>query len=135
MKKVDHVGIAVSSLQDSLVLYTEKLGMTHVRTEVVESQGVNVAFIDAGNLTIELLEPRNQESPIAKFIEKRGQGLHHIAYKVESVDCRIEELKKHGIRFIEEQPKKGAGGAQIAFMHPKSTDGVLMELCEKKEEL
>ncbi len=135
MNKVDHIGIAVSSLQESIALYTEKLGMQHIKTEAVYSQGVNVAFIDAGNVKIELLEPINRESPIAKFIEKRGQGIHHIAYKVSNIENRIAEIKEKGIQLINENPTAGAGGAQVAFMHPKSTGGVLMEICEKKEEL
>ena len=133
MKKVDHIGIAVSSLADALVLYTEQLGMLHVKTETVESQGVNVAFLDAGNIMIELLEPINPDSPVATFIKKRGQGIHHIAYGVENINWRIEEMKESGIQMIDNVPKPGAGGAQIAFMHPKSTGGVLMELCEKGE--
>jgi methylmalonyl-CoA/ethylmalonyl-CoA epimerase len=134
VKKVDHIGIAVTSLDESISLYTEQLGMIYVKTESVESQGVNVAFIDAGNIKIELLEPTSPDSPIAKFIEKRGQGLHHIAYSVENIEGRIADMKEHGIQMINETPKMGAGGAQVAFMHPKSTGGVLMELCEKREE-
>ncbi|OLN23301.1 methylmalonyl-CoA epimerase [Domibacillus antri] len=135
MKKVDHIGIAVASLEESMVLYTEQLGMKHMKTETVKSQGVTVAFIDAGNIKIELLEPTGPDSPIAKFIEKRGQGIHHIAYSVQNIEDRITEMKERGIQMINETAKPGAGGAQVAFMHPKSTGGVLMELCEKKEEL
>ncbi|OMP67734.1 methylmalonyl-CoA epimerase [Domibacillus epiphyticus] len=135
MKKVDHIGIAVASLEESMALYTEQLGMTHMKTETVESQGVNVAFIDAGNMKIELLEPTSPDSPIAKFLEKRGQGIHHIAYSVQNIESRIAEMKERGIQMINESPKLGAGGAHVAFMHPKSTGGVLMELCEKKEEI
>lgn len=134
MKKVDHIGIAVTSLEESISLYTEQLGMVHVKTESVESQGVVVAFIDAGNIKIELLEPTTDDSPIAKFIASRGQGIHHIAYSVGHIEDRIADMKERGIRMINETPKTGAGGAQIAFMHPKSTGGVLMELCEKGEE-
>ncbi|OKL38051.1 methylmalonyl-CoA epimerase [Domibacillus mangrovi] len=134
MKKVDHIGIAVASLDESISLYTEQLGMTYVKTELVKSQGVNVAFIDAGNIKIELLEPTSPDSPIAKFIASRGQGIHHIAYSVEHIEARIADIKKRGIQMINEIPKPGAGGAQVAFMHPKSTGGVLMELCEKGEE-
>lgn len=135
MKKVDHIGIAVVSLQESLVLYTEQLGMIHMKTEMVASQGVTVAFLDAGNIKLELLEPTGPDSPVSKFIEKRGQGIHHIAYKVEDIEERIAEIKDKGIQMINDVPKPGAGGASVAFMHPKSTGGVLMELCEKKEEL
>ncbi|OES44425.1 methylmalonyl-CoA epimerase [Domibacillus iocasae] len=135
MKKVDHIGIAVVSLQESLVLYTEQLGMIHMKTEMVASQGVTVAFLDAGNIKLELLEPTGPDSPVSKFIEKRGQGIHHIAYKVEDIEERIAEIKDKGIQMINDVPKPGAGGASVAFMHPKSTGGVLMELCEKKEEI
>ncbi|MET1031773.1 methylmalonyl-CoA epimerase [Domibacillus tundrae] len=135
MKKVDHIGIAVLSMQESLVLYTEQLGMMHMKTETVASQGVTVAFLDAGNIKLELLEPTGPDSPVAKFIEHRGQGIHHIAYKVENIEERIAEIKDKGIQMINDVPKPGAAGASVAFMHPKSTGGVLMELCEKKEEL
>lgn len=135
MKKVDHIGIAVASLDESISLYTEQLGMTHVKTELVKSQGVNVAFIDAGNIKIELLEPTSPDSPIAKFIASRGQGIHHIAYSVEHIEDRIADMKERGIQMINEIPKPGAGGARVVFMHPKSTGGVLMELCEKGEGL
>jgi methylmalonyl-CoA/ethylmalonyl-CoA epimerase len=135
MKKVDHIGIAVVSLQESLVLYTEQLGMLHMKTEMVASQGVTVAFLDAGNIKLELLEPTGPDSPVAKFIEHRGQGIHHIAYKVENIEERIAEIKDKGIQMINDVPKPGAAGASVAFMHPKSTGGVLMELCEKKEEI
>ncbi|MCP3763262.1 methylmalonyl-CoA epimerase [Domibacillus sp. A3M-37] len=135
MKKVDHIGIAVLSLKESLVLYTEQLGMVHMKTETVASQGVTVAFLDAGNIKLELLEPTGPDSPVAKFIEHRGQGIHHIAYKVENIEERMAEIKDKGIQMINDVPKPGAAGASVAFMHPKSTGGVLMELCEKKEEL
>ncbi|WP_046173781.1 methylmalonyl-CoA epimerase [Domibacillus indicus] len=135
MKKVDHIGIAVSSLEESLPLYTEVFGMKHVKTELVETQGVAVAFLDGGNVKLELLEPASPDSPIAKFIERRGQGIHHIALKVKNIEERIVEMKEKGIQMIDNAPKPGAGGASIAFMHPKSTGGVLMELCEKREEL
>jgi methylmalonyl-CoA/ethylmalonyl-CoA epimerase len=99
--------------------------------EEVESEQVKVAFLKIGDARIELLEPTSNESAIAKFIEKRGEGIHHVALGVEEIQARIDELKAQGIQFIQETPKKGAGGANIAFMHPKSAHGVLVELCEK----
>ncbi|WP_309087611.1 methylmalonyl-CoA epimerase [Domibacillus sp.] len=131
MNKVDHIGIAVSSLEAALLLYTGKLGMTHIKTETVASQKVRVAFIDAGNVKLELLEPAAPDSPIARFIQKRGPGIHHIAFNVKDIETRIAEMKSRGIEMIQEEPVAGAGGAKIAFMHPKSTGSVLMEMCEK----
>lgn len=132
VKKVDHIGIAVQSIHDSLPFYTEKLGAKYLREEIVSSQQVKVAFLDVGNTKFELLEPTSDKSPIAKFIEKRGEGIHHIALGVESIEKRIEEMKEKGIQMIDEAPRQGAGGNAIAFMHPKSTRGILFELCEKR---
>ena len=132
MKKVDHIGIAVKSLDATLPFYTDILGFTCTAIEEVASEYVRVAFLDANNVKIELLESLNPQSAIAKFIEKRGEGIHHIAFGVESIESRIEELKQKGIRMINDSPKQGAGGAMVAFMHPKSGQGVLYELCEKK---
>ncbi|WP_066372437.1 methylmalonyl-CoA epimerase [Neobacillus fumarioli] len=133
IKKVDHIGIAVKSLEAALPFYTDVLGLPLVRIEEVESQKVRVAFIEAGQTKLELLEPVSNESAVAKFIEKRGEGIHHVALGVESIEARISEMQERGIRMIDETPRPGAGGAQIAFMHPKSALGVLFELCEKKE--
>lgn len=130
MEKVDHIGIAVKSIEASLPFYTEMLALTLIKTETVKNQGVAVAFIDAGNVKLELLEPLNDDSPIAKFIEKKGEGIHHIAFKVEGIDQRITELKEEGIRFISDHPKPGAGGANVAFMHPAQAHGVLYEICD-----
>ncbi|KZZ86200.1 MULTISPECIES: methylmalonyl-CoA epimerase [Bacillaceae] len=132
IKKVDHIGIAVTSIQNSLPFYEATLGMKLIGEEEVPSQLVKVAFLDAGNQKIELLEPTSSDSPVAKFIEKRGEGIHHVAYKVENIAARIEELKTQGINMIDHTPRLGAGGAAIAFLHPKSTGGTLTELCEKK---
>jgi methylmalonyl-CoA/ethylmalonyl-CoA epimerase len=133
IKKVDHIGIAVKSLEAALPFYTDVLGLPLLRIEEVDSQKVKVAFIQAGETKLELLEPVSSESAVAKFIEKRGEGIHHVALGVESIEARISEMKEKGIRMIDEEPRPGAGGAQIAFMHPKSASGVLVELCEKKE--
>lgn len=132
IKKVDHIGIAVKSLEAALPFYTEVLRLPLIKIEEVDSQKVKVAFIQAGETKLELLEPTSGESAVAKFIEKRGEGIHHVALGVSSIKERIAELKEKGIRMVDEQPRPGAGGADIAFMHPKSASGVLFELCEKK---
>ncbi|MFJ5757915.1 methylmalonyl-CoA epimerase [Neobacillus sp. NPDC093182] len=132
IKKVDHIGIAVRSLETTLPFYTEVLKLPLLGIEEVESQKVRVAFLKAGETKIELLEPTTVESTIAQFIEKRGEGMHHIALGVNSIEERIIEMKEKGIRMIDEEPRIGAGGAHIAFMHPNSASGVLVELCEKK---
>lgn len=132
IKKVDHIGIAVRSLENALPFYTEVLNLPLLGIEIVESQKVKVAFLKAGETKLELLEPTSAESTIASFIEKRGEGIHHVAIGVESIEARIKEMKENGIRMIDEHARPGAGGADIAFMHPKSTSGVLFELCEKR---
>lgn len=131
VKKVDHIGIAVRSIEKSLPFYTDVLGLPFLGIEEVESEQVKVAFLQAGEAKLELLEPLSPESAVAKFIEKRGEGIHHVALGVEDITERIRELKEHGIRMIQDAPKRGAGGALVAFMHPKSTGGVLYELCER----
>ncbi|MCM3704612.1 MULTISPECIES: methylmalonyl-CoA epimerase [Cytobacillus] len=132
IKKVDHIGIAVRSIDKALPFYTETLKLEFLGIEEVDSQGVKVAFIKAGETKLELLEPTSEESPIAKFIEKRGEGLHHVALGVDSIQERINEMKEQGIRMLQDEPKIGADGAHVAFMHPKSTGGILYEFCEKK---
>ncbi|NMD70219.1 methylmalonyl-CoA epimerase [Bacillus sp. DNRA2] len=131
VKKVDHIGIAVKSLQDHLSFYTETLGLHLESIEEVPTQRVKVAFIHVGETKLELLEPTSDDSPIAKFIEKRGEGIHHVALGVTSIKERIEEMKEKGIRMIDDEPRPGAHGTKVAFMHPKSTGGVLYEFCEK----
>lgn len=132
IKKVDHIGIAVKSLDKTLPFYTEVLRLELLGIEEVESEKVKVAFLKAGETKLELLEPTAEDGPIAKFIEKRGEGIHHVALGVESIQERINEMKSKGIAMIQDKPKTGAGGALVAFMHPKSTGGVLYEFCEKK---
>ncbi|MCA1025567.1 methylmalonyl-CoA epimerase [Cytobacillus kochii] len=132
IKKIDHIGIAVRSLAQSLPFYTETLQLPLLGIEEVKSEGIKVAFIQIGEMKLELLEPQTDESAVAKFIAKRGEGLHHVALGVHSIQERIEEMKTKGIQMIQDQPKMGAGGASVAFMHPKSTGSVLYELCEKK---
>ncbi|MGE6488550.1 methylmalonyl-CoA epimerase [Paenisporosarcina sp. NPDC076898] len=131
MKKVDHIGIAVKNLDETIPYYTEILGLTVLKIEEVASEMVRVAFIDAGNVKLELLEPMSEQSAIHTFIEKKGEGIHHIAFGVEGIEERMNELREKGVRILNEQPKIGAGGAQVAFLHPKSSYGVLYELCDK----
>ncbi|MDN3426765.1 methylmalonyl-CoA epimerase [Microbacterium sp. APC 3898] len=132
MKKVDHIGIAVRDLNAVLPYYTDTLGLPLMKIEEVESQKVRVAFIDAGNVKLELLEAMDDQSAIYKFLEKKGEGIHHIAFGVENIEQRMEELRDKGIRLLSDKPNPGAGGAMVAFLHPKSSNGVLYELCEKE---
>ena len=129
--KVDHIGIAVSNLEESLKLYTDTLGLKLHGTETVEEQKVKVAFLPLGDTELELLESTAPDGPIAKFIENKGQGMQHIAFKVDNIEKALAELKEKGVRLIDETPRYGAGGAKIAFLHPKSTNGVLVELCQR----
>ncbi|MFX3623124.1 MAG: methylmalonyl-CoA epimerase [Ectobacillus sp.] len=132
MKKIDHIGIAVRSLEETLPFYTDVLQLELLGVEEVASQQVKVAFLKLGESKLELLEPLSAESPIAQFIAKRGEGIHHVALGVSSIEERIQELKQKGVHMIDETPRLGAANAHIAFMHPKSAHGVLYELCEKK---
>ncbi len=134
VKKVDHIGIAVKSIERSLPFYTDILRLPLLHIEQIASQKVKVAFIQAGETKLELLEPISEDSTIAKFIEKRGEGIHHVALGVDSIEERIQEMKENGIRMIDEKSRPGAHGTQVAFMHPKSTGGVLFEFCQKKGE-
>lgn len=129
--KLDHIGIAVSDLNESLKIYTDLLGMKLHGTETVEEQKVKTAFLPIGDTEIELLESTAPDGPIGKFIEARGQGIQHIAFKVDDIEAALAELKARGVRLIDEKPRYGAGGAKIAFLHPKATGGVLIELCQK----
>ena len=130
VKSVNHIGIAVRSLDEQKAHYEETLGLEFEGFEDVPSQKVRVAFFRAGDVRIELLEPTDPESAVAKFLEKRGEGLHHVAYTVDDIKARISELQESGLRMIDQEPRPGAHHMQIAFMHPKSTFGVLTELCE-----
>lgn len=129
--KVDHIGIAVKDLDEALKFYEGILGIKVEGVEVVEEQKVRTAFLPIGDTEIELLESTEDGGPIQKFIEKRGEGIQHIAYRVENIEEAIAKMKENGIRMIDEKPRFGAGGARIAFAHPKSTFGVLIELCER----
>ena len=129
--KIDHLGIAVNSIEEGKNFWTDVLGLSFEGTETVEAQKVTTAFLPVGESEVELLESTAPDGPIAKFIEKKGEGIQHIAFRVENIEEALAELKAKGIRLIDEQPRLGAGGAKIAFLHPKATSGVLVELCER----
>jgi methylmalonyl-CoA/ethylmalonyl-CoA epimerase len=129
---IEHIGIAVKNLESSIRFYEEILGLKCYGIEEVKDQKVRTAFFQVGQTKIELLESTHPEGPIAKFIEKKGEGIHHIAFATETIEKQLEELKEKGIQLIDEKPRKGAEGLDIAFLHPKSTLGVLIELCENK---
>ena len=129
--RIDHIGIAVANLDETLKVYTDILGLTLHGTETVADQKVRVAFLPVGDTEIELLESTEPDVPIAKFIEAKGQGLQHIAFRVDDIEAALAELKAKGVRLIDEKPRYGAGGAKIAFLHPKSTNGVLIELSQR----
>ena len=128
---IEHIGIAVKSLDDAIPLYEKLLGQKCYNIEEVTEQKVRTAFFNIGQTKIELLEPTDPEGPIGKFIEKKGEGIHHIAMAVSDLSKNLEELDEMGIQLIDRAPRKGAEGLNIAFLHPKSTCGVLMELCEE----
>ena len=132
--KVDHVGIAVNNLEETLKFYEEVLGLKCEGTEVVEEQKVKVAFLPVGDTELELLESTTEDGPIAKFIAKNGGrgGIQHVAVRVDNIENAIEEVKAKGYKMIDQTPRYGAGNARIAFCHPKGTDGVLLELSERK---
>ena len=130
IKKIDHLGFAVRSIEEARKFYEEVLGLVCEREETVESQKVRTAFYSVGDIHIELLEPTSDDSPIAKFLEKNGEGFHHIAYRTDDIIGQLETAKQKGCRLIHEEPIDGAGGKQVAFMHPKSTLGVLTEFCK-----
>lgn len=132
IKHIDHIGIAVKSLDQAGRFYTDVLGLSIQDTETVADQKVTVAFIPITDSEVELLESTEPDGPVAKYIEARGEGIQHIAYRVENLDEALAELKGKGIRLIDQQARKGAGGARIAFIHPKETNGVLVELCERE---
>jgi methylmalonyl-CoA/ethylmalonyl-CoA epimerase len=131
VKKLDHIGIAVKDLEASLKFYEGVLGLKSAGMEVVEEQKVRVAFLPIGDTEVELLESTDDDGPIAKFIAKNGEGIQHMAYRVDDIEAAIKDLKEKGIKMIDEKPRYGAGGAQIAFCHPKSTNGVLIEICQR----
>ncbi len=133
LKKVEHIGIAVKNLENSNNLFSKLFGKDHYKVEKVESEGVSTSFFMLGETKIELLEAINPDSAIAKFIEKKGEGIHHIAYEVDDILTEMERLKKEGFELIHQQPKEGADNKLICFLHPKSTNGVLVELCQERK--
>ena len=130
MNNIEHIGIAVKNLKDSNALFSKLFGKPHYKEEAVESEGVNTSFFKVGSNKIELLEATNPDSPIAKFIEKKGEGIHHIAFDVDDIEAEIKRLKNEGFIGLNETPKRGADNKLVAFLHPKSTGGVLIELCQ-----
>jgi methylmalonyl-CoA/ethylmalonyl-CoA epimerase len=131
IEKVDHIGIAVKDIDEALKFYCDSLGLRCTRVEEVERQKVKIAFVPAGEVNLELVQATDSESAIAKFIEKKGEGIQHIALKVKNIQEAMQSLKENGVELIDAIPRKGAHGSKIAFLHPKSTHGVLIELCER----
>ncbi len=131
MQKVEHIGIAVSNLEASNKLFTSLLGKSPYKTEEVVSEGVITSFFETGESKIELLEATNAESPIAKFIQKKGEGVHHIAFLVTDIKVEMQRLAEEGFVLLSQEPKRGADNKWVCFLHPKSTNGVLIELCQE----
>lgn len=131
MKKIEHIGIAVKNLENADQLFEALLGGKGYKTEEVESEGVNTSFYRVGESKVELLEATNEDSAIAKFIDRKGEGIHHIAFEVEDIHAEMERLRKEGFRLLNEAPKKGADNKLVCFVHPKSANGVLVELCQE----
>lgn len=131
MNKIEHIGIAVKNIETSNTLFSKLFGESQYKIEAVESEGVKTSFFKIGNNKIELLEATNENSAIAKFIEKKGEGVHHIAFDVSDIEAEIKRLKKEGFIVLNEKPKKGADNKLVVFLHPRSTNGVLVELCQE----
>jgi len=133
LKKIEHLGIAVDSIEESLKIYESLLGTSCYKLESVESEGVKTAFLQIGESKIELLQATNSDSPIAKFLAKKGKGIHHIAFETDDIEAEIKRLVAQDFELIHQTPKDGADNKRIAFLHPKSTDGILVELCQEKK--
>tara|TARA_B110001454_G_scaffold204904_1_gene214067 strand:+ start:536 stop:937 length:402 start_codon:yes stop_codon:yes gene_type:complete len=131
MKKIEHIGIAVTDINKSNELFSKIFGKENYKSEIVESEGVITSFFQIGENKIELVEAKNTDSPISKYLQKNREGMHHIAFEVEDIEKEMERLKKEGIRLINDSPKKGADNKLICFLHPKDTNGVLIELCQE----
>jgi len=131
MKKIEHIGVAVKNLNEAMKIYSESLSLEIEGTEEIKEQKVKVAFIPVGESRIELIESTDPNGPIAKFIERKGEGIHHIALEVDHIEDALQKLKEKGVQLIDEKPRIGAHKMKIAFLHPRSTKGVLLELCEK----
>jgi methylmalonyl-CoA/ethylmalonyl-CoA epimerase len=132
MRKIEHLGIAVADLKKSNELFKKLLGKEHYKEEAVEGEGVKTSFFQIGETKIELLEATKEDSPIAKFISKKSEGIHHIAFDVQDIFAEVERLKNEGFEILNETPKEGADNKLVVFLHPKSTNGVLVELCQEK---
>ena len=128
---VDHIGVAAKGIDESVKFYTDMLGLELAGTEEVAEQKVRTAFLPVGESEIEILESTAPDGPIAKYIDKNGEGIQHIALRVDDIEAALEELKSKGVRLIDETPRRGAGGTKIAFIHPKATNGILLELCQR----
>ena len=133
IKKIDHLGIAVSSIDSGKKFWQDIMGLELEGTETVEEQKVTTAFMPVGESEVELLESTSPDGPVAKYIEKKGAGLQHVACRVDNIDEALAELKEKGVKLIDQTPRNGAGGARIAFLHPKATGGILVELCERND--
>ena len=131
MNKIEHIGIAVKNIDNSNDLFTKLFGEPHYKTEAVESEGVKTSFFKVGENKIELLEATKDDSPIAKFIDKKGEGIHHIAFDVDDIESEVKRLKTEGFIVLNEKPKRGADNKLVVFLHPKTTNGVLIELCQE----
>jgi methylmalonyl-CoA epimerase len=131
---IDHIGIAVEDLDEAAPLYTERLGMREQHRETVEEQGVHALLLEVGDSHVELIAPIGPESGVAKFIERNGPGLHHVAYRTDDIDAALERVRAAGLRLIDEEPRTGIRGSRVAFLHPKSTDRVLTELVQPAED-
>ncbi len=131
VKRIDHIGIAVKGIEQAGKFYTDILGLKIEDIEHVADQKVNVAFVPVADSEVELLASTDSDGPVAKYLDSRGEGVQHIAFRVEDIEEALKELKEKGVRLIDQAPRKGAGGAKIAFIHPKETNGVLVELCER----
>ena len=133
IEKIDHIGIAVRNIKKTSELLSNILELKVTGEENVEEQKVKVIFLPLGDSELELLESTSPEGPVARFIEKKGEGIQHIAFRVDDIEKALKKLKKEGVRLIDEKPRYGAGGAKIAFLHPKGTNGILIELCERNK--
>jgi len=131
VKRIDHIGIAVKGIEQAGKFYTDILGLEIEDIEHVADQKVNVAFVPVADSEVELLASTDSDGPVAKYLDSRGEGVQHIAFRVEDIEEALRELKEKGVRLIDQAPRKGAGGAKIAFIHPKETNGVLVEICER----
>lgn len=132
MRKIEHIGIAVADLEKSNELFARLLGKSHFKTELVEGEGVETSFFQVGETKVELLQSTRPDSPIAKFIDRKSEGIHHIAFDVEDIAAEVERLKAEGFEILNETPKLGADNKLVVFLHPRSTNGVLVELCQER---